>query len=59
MAINELDHLRKNGLNSLQSASRLHHSCEIALVQVQNDILCSIDDNHCVVKEGCGYTAVL
>ena len=39
-----------NDLNeSLQSAYKKHHSCEIALLRVQNDILKSIDDKQCVV----------
>ena len=36
-------------LKSLQSAYKLHHSCGTSLVQLQNDILRSIDDDHCVV----------
>ena len=39
-----------NDLNeSLQSAYKKHHSCETALLRVQNDILKSIDDKQCVV----------
>ena len=34
---------------SLQSAYKKHHSCETALLRVQNDILKSIDDKQCVV----------
>ena len=32
-----------------QSACKLYHSTEIALVRVQNDILCAIDSNHSVI----------
>ena len=39
-----------NNLNeSLQSANKKDHSCETALLRVQNDILKSIDDKRCVV----------
>ena len=39
-----------NDLNeSLQSAYKKHHSCETALLRVQNDILKSTDDKQCVV----------
>ena len=39
-----------NDLNeSLQSAYKKHHSCETALLRVQNDILKSIDNKQCVV----------
>ena len=39
-----------NDLNEgLQSAYKKHHSCETALLRVQNDILKSIDDKKCVV----------
>ena len=45
-----LDHLHENGLQEcLQSAYKEHHSCETALVRVQNDILRSVDDNCCVI----------
>ena len=44
------DYLCDNDLNeSLQSAYKKHHSCETALLRVQNDILKSIDDKQCVV----------
>ena len=44
------DHLCDNDLNeSLQSAYKKHHSCETALLRVQNDILKSIDNKQCVV----------
>ena len=33
---------------SLQSAYKHLHSTETALLKVQNDILCAIDDNKCV-----------
>ena len=39
----------KNLNESLQSAYNKHHSCETALLRVQNDILKSIDDKQCVV----------
>ena len=32
-----------------QSTCKLYHSTEIALVRVQNDILCAIDSNHSVI----------
>ena len=42
--------IHENGLQEcLQSAFKEHHSCETALVRVQNDILRSVDDNHCVI----------
>ena len=45
-----LDYLEYNGLEeSLQSAYKKYHSCETALVRVQNDILIEIDNNCCVV----------
>ena len=44
------DYLCDNDLNeSLQFAYKKHHSCETALLRVQNDILKSIDDKQCVV----------
>ena len=44
------NYLCDNDLNeSLQSAYKKHHSCETALVRVQNDILKSIDDKQCFV----------
>ena len=44
------DYFCDNDLNeSLQSAYKKHHSCETALLRVQNDILKSIDDKQCVV----------
>ena len=45
-----LNHLHENGLQDcLQSAYKMHHSCETALVRVQNDILRYIDTNRCVL----------
>ena len=44
------NYLCDNDLNeSLQSAYKKHHSCETALLRVQNDILKSIDNKQCVV----------
>ena len=44
------DYLCDNDLNeSLQYAYKKHHSCETALLRVQNDILKSIDNKQCVV----------
>ena len=44
------DCLCDNDLNeSLQSAYKKHHSCETALLRVQNDILKSINNKQCVV----------
>ena len=44
------DCLCDNDLNeSLQTAYKKHHSCETALLRVQNDILKSIDNKQCVV----------
>ena len=44
------NNLCDNDLNeSLQSAYKKHHSCETALLRLQNDILKSIDDKRCVV----------
>ena len=44
------DYLFNNDLNeSLQSTYKKHHSCETALLRVQNDILKSIDNEQCVV----------
>ena len=49
-SVHVLDHLHENGLQEcLQSAYKEHHSCETALVRVQNDILRSVDDNRCVI----------
>ena len=41
ITVNDLD-------ESLQSAYKHLHSTETALLKVQNDILCAIDDNKCV-----------
>ena len=50
VSVRVLDHLHDNGLQEcLQSAYKKHHSCETALVCVQNDILRSIDNNRCVL----------
>ena len=44
------NYLCDNDLNeSLQSAYKKHHSCETALLRVQNDILKSIDNKQCIV----------
>ena len=44
------DCLCDNDLNeSLQTTYKKHHSCETALLRVQNDILKSIDNKQCVV----------
>ena len=44
------DYLCDNDLNeSLQFAYKKHHSCETALLRVENDILKSIDNKQCVV----------
>ncbi|CAB4021845.1 Hypothetical predicted protein, partial [Paramuricea clavata] len=44
------DHLCTNDLNEIfQSAYKKYHSCETALVRVQNDILKAIDNNKCVI----------
>ena len=44
------NYLCDNDLNeNLQSAYKKHHSCETALLRVQNDILKSIDNKQCVV----------
>ena len=44
------DCLCGNNLNeSLQTTFKKHHSCETALLRVQNDILKSIDNKQCVV----------
>jgi hypothetical protein len=43
------DHLESNCLNeTFQSAYKRFHSCEIALVRVQNDILNAVDNRRCV-----------
>jgi hypothetical protein len=45
-----LHYLRSNGLEELyQSAYKQFHSCETALIRVQNDILREIDGNSGVV----------
>lgn len=50
VAIRLKSHLHNNGLfEPLQSAYRQYHSCETALVRVQNDILLALDNNCCVV----------
>ena len=42
-------YLEENNLTEpLQSAYKQYHSCETALVRVQNDILLSIDNQQCV-----------
>ena len=44
------DCLCGNNLNeSRQTTFKKHHSCETALLRVQNDILKSIDNKQCVV----------
>ena len=44
------NYLYNNDLNeSLQSAYKEQHSCETALLRVQNDILKSVDNKQCVV----------
>ena len=49
-AMHLTNYLCDNNLNeSLQSAYKKDHSCETALLRVQNDILKSIDDKQCVV----------
>ena len=43
-------YLAVNELNKVfQSAYKRYHSAETALIRVQNDILCSIDDDGCVM----------
>ena len=50
VATRVLDHLQENDLQEcFQSAYKMYHSCETALVRVQNDILQLIDSDHCVV----------
>ena len=50
VAIRLLDYFRCNGLEELyQSAYKQFHSCETALIRVQNDILREIDGNSAVV----------
>ena len=50
IAIRVLDHLFTNDLEDrFQSAYKMYHSCETALVRVQNDILRLIDSNCSVV----------
>jgi hypothetical protein len=44
------DHMQTNNLHeNMQSAYRQYHSTETALLKVQNDILCAIDDQNCVL----------
>ena len=50
VSVRVLDHIHENGLQEcLQSVYKEHHSCETALVCVQNNILHSINDNRCVL----------
>ena len=50
VAVRLIRYLEENNLNDpLQSAYKQYHSCETALVRVQNDILLSIDNQQCVV----------
>ena len=50
MAARLNDYLEYNHLHEpLQSAYKKSHSCETALVRVQNDILRAIDDRRCMV----------
>ena len=45
-----VSYLEQNHLDEpLQSAYKKFHSCETALVRVQNDMLCAIDKRCCVV----------
>ena len=49
IAVQVKNYITDNDLDeSLQSAYKHLHSTEIALLKVQNDILCVIDDNKCV-----------
>jgi exonuclease III len=44
------DHMTSNNLHEpFQSAYRVHHSTETALLRVYNDIIESIDNKHCVM----------
>ena len=50
VAVRLQKYLEANQLNEpLQSAYKPLHSCETALVRVQNDILVAIDKRHCVI----------
>ena len=42
-----------------QSAYKLYHSTDAALVRVQNDILCAIDSNHTYIHTYLHYYCVL
>ena len=50
VALRFLQYLQSNGLQErFQSAYKQFHSCETALIRVQNDILCEIDGNSSVI----------
>ena len=50
VALRLLQYLQSNGLEELfQSAHKQFHSCETALIPVQNDILCELDDGSSVL----------
>ena len=44
------NHLHENNLTFLhQSAYRSHHSCETALLKIQEDMLCMLEPKSCVI----------
>ena len=45
-----ISHLRENKLEGIfQSAYKVGHSTESALLRVHNDVLCALDDGRCVM----------
>ena len=49
VALRPQKYLHENGLTETLQSAYKNHSCETALVQLQNDILLALDNNECVI----------